>query len=122
MVMWDGCLTGIGSNEARTMTGVNSCAVSAANTGRAFLVVSDMQSNVNGNQHPSTLNGATANYVNNFYSFDQANTNITNGQATSNFGTDGTGGDCFDWMLMGLYYRTTTCVTCTPVAPSPLTV
>lgn len=114
MVIWDGCHTGIGSNFTQAMTGVNACG--ASTNGTAFLLVSDMQSNVNNNQHPSTLNGNTANYPNNFYCWDQAATNVTAGQASANFGTDGLGSDCFTWSIMGLYYQTTTCTTCVPAA------
>ena len=107
----DGCMVGIGSNYTQTLNGFNACAQSSA--ANAFLIVSDMQSNVNGNQHPSTLNGNTANYPNNFYNFDLVNTTVNAGQTTSAFGTNGLGSDCFQWSLMGLYYQTTTCTTCT---------
>lgn len=116
IVIWDGDMTGVGNNYTQTMTGVNACGNSTA--GNAFLIVSDMQDNVNGNQHPSTLNGVTSNFPNDFYNFDVVNTTVTSGQATSNFGTDGLGSDCFDWAVMGLYYQTTTCTTCTPSAVS----
>lgn len=125
LILWDGNMTGVGNNYTQTMTGINACAngVNAI----AFNLISDMQDNVNGNSHPSTLNGLTSNFPNKFWCWDQANTTVTNGQATANFGTNGLGSDCFDWGLMGLYYQTTTCTTCTPsaisvtVTPTPST-
>jgi gliding motility-associated-like protein len=120
LVIWDGCHTCDANTGCsaftQTMTGVNACG--ASTSGKAFLIVSDMQSNVNGGNHPSTLNGATANYPNTFWCVDQVNTTVTSGQASANFGTNGLGGDCFDWMLMGLYYQTTSCTTCVPAAIS----
>jgi len=117
IVIWDGDMTGVGNTYTQTMTGVNACGNSTA--GNAFLIVSDMQDNVNGNMHPSTLNGTTiTTFPNDFYNFDVTNTTVTAGQATSAFGTDGLGSDCFDWAVMGLYYQTTTCTTCTPSAVS----
>lgn len=116
IVLWDGTKTGQnGANYTQTMTGINACGNSTF--AEAFLLVSDMQENVNVT-HASTLNGATANYPSIFYCFDLANTNITAGQATANFGTNGPGSECFDWALMGLYYQTTTCTTCVPAAIS----
>ncbi len=117
LVIWDGDMTGVGNNYTQTMTGINACGNSTA--GNAFVIVSDMQSNVNSNMHPSTLNGTTiTTFPNDFYNFDVTNTTVTSGQATSAFGTDGSGGDCFDWAVMGLYYQTTTCTTCIPSAVS----
>lgn len=125
LILWDGNMTGVGNNYTQTMTGINACA--AGLNAVAFNLISDMQDNVNNNSHPSTLNGVTSNFPNKFWCWDQANTTVTNGQATANFGTDGLGSDCFDWGLMGLYYQTTTCTTCVPsaisvtVTPTPST-
>jgi gliding motility-associated-like protein len=116
MVLWDGNMTGVGNNYTQTMTGINACA--AGTNAKAFNLISDMQDNVNSNAHPSTLNGVTANYPNKFWCWDFSNTTVTSGQSTANYGTDGLGGDCFDWGLMGLYYQTTTCTTCVPSAIS----
>lgn len=122
LILWDGAYTcggGIGGcNFTRTMTGISACGNST--TANAFLVVSDMQtSGINPPQHNSTLNGNTAAYSNDFYNFDIVNTNVTSGQATASFGTNANNGsDCFCWSLMGLYYQTTSCVTCVPAAIS----
>lgn len=120
LVLWDGantCSSG-GCNKTQTMTGISACG--ASTVARAFLVVSDMQTaGMNPPTHNSTLNGATAAYSNDFYNFDVVNTSVTNAQANASFGTNANNGfDCYCWSLMGLYYQTTTCVTCTPAALS----
>lgn len=109
-VIWDGNMTGVGNSYTQTMTNINACANSTY--ANAFNIISDMQDNINGNQHPSTLNGITQTFPNNMYNFDIANTNVTAGQSTSTFGTDGLGSDCFTWAVMGLYYQTANCIVC----------
>ena len=109
-VIWDGDMTGVGNNYTQTMTGINACANSTY--ANAFIIVSDMQENVNGNAHPSTLNGVTANFSNDYWNFDDTTTIVTTGQATATFVTDGLGSDCFAWAMMGLYYQTANCMVC----------
>ncbi|HVA98486.1 MAG TPA: SprB repeat-containing protein, partial [Bacteroidia bacterium] len=109
MVIADGCLVNTGAaTSSYTLSGFTACA--AAPTASAFMVTADMQSNVNGGNHTSTLNGATATYVNNFFNFDKTATTVTNGQTTSAFST-ADAGDCYAWLLVGLYYQTS-CVVC----------
>lgn len=123
LVIWDGCLVGCYANPPfygvpnvanLTMNGIAACGNST--TANAFIIVSDMQNGggVNPPTHQATLNGATGTYPNNFYNFNVTNTTVTSGQSTSAFGLSSTGGDCFGWSVMGLYYQTTSCVTCTP--------
>lgn len=113
IVLWDGDMTGVGNTYTQTMTGINVNPCGNPLNANAFLIVSDMQDNVNSNMHPSTLNGTTiTTFPNDFYNFDFTNTTVTSGQTTSNFGTDGLGSDCFDWAMMGLYYQNPSC---TPV-------
>lgn len=121
LVIWDGNMTGVGNNYTQTMTGINACGNSIY--ANAFNIVSDMQDNVNGNMHPSTLNGTTIiTFPNDYWNFDVVNTNVTSGQATATFGTDGLGSDCFDWGVMGLYYQTTNCTVCTPCLTTTVTI
>jgi len=111
IVLNDGDMTGIGSTYSQTLNNVGApCSNSTSANG--FIIVADMQSNINGGQHPATINGNSSNYTNNFYNFDVAPITITNGQTTSSFGTSGLGSDCFTWSVMGVYYQTTTCFTC----------
>ena len=115
-VIWDGCITMKGLPSSQTMTGFTACAAGA--NAKAFTLSSDHQDNVGGNLHPTTLNGATSNFPNAFWCFDIANTTVTSGQTSASYGMDGPGNDCYDWSIMGLYYQTTSCVTCTPSAVS----
>ncbi|MBI4929861.1 MAG: gliding motility-associated C-terminal domain-containing protein [Bacteroidetes bacterium] len=111
-----GSFNGYANPQSQTMSGFNVCA--ASNNASAFAIAADMQGNINGGQHPATLNGATANYPNNFWCFDQTNTSVTAGQTTAQFTEDGLGFDCYIFGVIGLYYQTTTCTTCTPSAIS----
>jgi gliding motility-associated-like protein len=118
MVINDGNITGIGSASSQTMNFTAACGNSTTCT--AFLIQSDMQSNINGNQHPSTLNGLLGNFPNTFWCFDATtSTSVSSGQNTSNFGTDGLGADCYTWGVMGLYFQTS-CSTCVPSSPNPI--
>lgn len=113
IAIWDGNMTSVGGNLTQTITGFTACAASA--NANAFLIVSDMQDNSNGNAHPSTLNGITTNFPNKFWCFDQSATTVTAGQSSSLFGANGLGGDCFTIAVNGLYYQTN-CTACTPSA------
>lgn len=105
MIIHDGCLVGIGGNTAQTLTGINACANSTF--GRAFCMTGDWQLNgISG-----TWNGSNINIPWNWWNFDQVATNVTAGQATAlyqHFGSN----DCYNWVVMGLYYQTTTCISC----------
>jgi len=102
-----------GSANDESMVGLSVCANSTY--GNAFLIVGDMQDNVAPPSHTNTLNGVATSFPNLFWNFDVANSSFVGGQTTSAFGTvpDGTG-DCYDWLMKGIYYQTTTCAVCTP--------
>ena len=113
LIINDGCITdGNGGASAQTMTNFTAC--DSTSSAIAFTIASDFQDNVSGGIHPATLNGTTANYTNDFWNFDQVTTKINSGQTTSAFGVDGTSTDCYTWLVMGLYYQTINCITCTP--------
>ena len=111
-----GAFNAYANPQSSTMSNVNACANSTF--GQAFAIVADMQGNINGGNHPATLNGVVGNYPNNFWCFDQTNTTVTAGQATAQFQEDGLGLDCYIFGVMGLYYQTTTCTTCVPTSLS----
>lgn len=127
LVLWDGAITCslVGCTINQTMSGISACGNSTA--ANAFLVVSDMQDNPTGSEtHSATLNGTTSTFPSDFYNFNVGNTSVTSGQATANFGA-AAASDCYCMSLMGLYYQTTACTTCTPsavsvtVTPTPAT-
>lgn len=111
IVVWDGIITSVGGNPTQTITGFTSC--TASSNASAFMIVSDMQDNSNGNSHPSTLNGVTSNFPNKFWCWNWTTTNVASGQNSSLFGANGLGNDCFTIAMNGLYYQTN-CTTCTP--------
>lgn len=120
MVLNDGNITGIGSASSQTMNLTAACGNST--TCSAFIIQSDMQSNINGGFHPSTVNGQlnTA-YPNTFWCFDETTTStVTQNQTTAQYGTDGLGSDCYTWGVMGLYFQTSNCMTCTPSSQNPI--
>lgn len=116
IVIWDGIITSNGGNPTQTISGFTSCA--ATSNASAFLIVSDMQDNSNGNSHPSTLNGVTSNFPNKFWCWDWSSTSVVAGQNSSLFGANGLSNDCFTIAMNGLYYQTN----CTACTPSPFSV
>jgi gliding motility-associated-like protein len=76
------------------------------------------------------LNGTSA-YINggpnfacpwDWWNFNSGTTNpVTIGQTTAACGINIAPGDCYNWVLAGLYFRTTTCTTC-PVPTNALTI
>ena len=122
LVLWDGDITDIDVVTPLTMTGFNTCAASNPGTGQAFLILSDRQANINGNQHNPVLNGATQTYPNDFWCWDQLSTNFTLNQTTSQFSVEGTGFDCYTWAMMGIYYQTNGCTTCSITIPTTVSV
>lgn len=111
LVINDGCMVNnTGGSLSQTMSGFNVCASSS--NANAFVIASDLQPNAASN-HSTTLNNTTLTYPQNFWNFDVTNTSVFAGQTTSNFGLS-TSSDCYAFAVMGLYYQTTTCVTCTP--------
>ena len=105
MVIHDGCLVGIGGNTAQTMTGINACATSIY--ARAFCMTGDWQLNgISGN-----WNGSPINIPWNWWNYNEVATTVNNAQATALYTHAGLN-DCYNWVVMGLYYRTNTCITC----------
>jgi gliding motility-associated-like protein len=108
--IWDGCWVGIGQTFTTNLTGFNACA--ASTTGTGFIVSADHQQ-LNSS---FVINGSAPFQIGaqeNWYNYISAPVNITANQNSSNFQVQASG-DCFNWMIMGLYFQTNTCVTCTP--------
>jgi len=109
--IWDGAVVITGGATTQTITGMSPCANSVNQ--RAFMQVADLQGlganlSMNGSA-PFTITEDWWNYI------DQPTTLITPAQTTAQFDVLSSG-DCYNFMMMGLYYQTTTCNTCTPQA------
>ncbi|HTF03378.1 MAG TPA: gliding motility-associated C-terminal domain-containing protein [Bacteroidia bacterium] len=114
--IWDGAVVIIGNTTTQTITGMNVCG--ASTNQRAFLLVADLQGlgatlSMN-NSVPFTITEDWWNYV------DQPTATIPTSQTSTPF-TITSVGDCFNFLMMGLYYQTTTCTTCVPQATGSMT-
>lgn len=122
ITLYDGLYTNSGgSPKTQTFNGFNVCA--ATPTGQAFSILADMQSNVNGGINTETYNGTTQTFSNLFYNFCTVTTPLTAGQNTTTYTAYADdGGDCYSWVLAGLYWQNTTCQTCNPTVVATNTV
>jgi gliding motility-associated-like protein len=113
LVINDGCVVNnIGGAVSQTMTGINACGSSSY--ANAFVIASDLQDNV-AFTHTTTLNNTNLSFPQSFWNFDVSNTSVFAGQNTSGFGIN-ISTDCYAMAVMGLYFQTTTCTTCTPTS------
>ncbi len=113
IVLHDGMVVVNGGTTTQTVTGINAC--SNSTLARAFAIVADFQMAPTG----VTLNGTNAPVTWDWYNYIEVNTTITNAQATANM-TVTSSGDCYGFFMTGIYYQTTSCVTC-PSAASSMT-
>jgi hypothetical protein len=116
LIIHDGMITGIGNQVTQTINNFNACANSSY--GNGFTITSDNQDNVSPPAHDVIINNISNNYPNLFWNFDTASASIVAAQTSSTYSVIPNPGDCYSWAVMGLYFQTTTCVTCTP--PSSL--
>ncbi|MBI5323923.1 MAG: T9SS type A sorting domain-containing protein [Ignavibacteriae bacterium] len=108
-VIYDGIITSTGPNSNQTLGGFNACD-NAANA-QAFSLVSDMQATI-ASPWSITVNGNPTNIPRLFWNSTVVNTNITKNQTSVSFGIAPVISDCYTWGMMGIYYQTTTCMTC----------
>lgn len=112
IVIADGAVVSVSTVITRTVTGFSACAASTFANG--FMILADLQKVGNTNLK---INSATNNVVQN-----SANDNywnfvtgpcpaVTSGQNSAIFGAANAGGDCFNVVAAGLYFRTN-CLTC----------
>lgn len=109
MIIHDGCVVINGGSTTQTVTGINACANSTFAV--AFSMIADLQ------MAPAshTMNGTNAPITWDWWNYTQVNTTVTSGQTTSNYFIN-SGGDCYNFAVAGLYYQTTSCVTCSSPA------
>jgi gliding motility-associated-like protein len=108
IVIWDGCVVINGGSTTQTMTGFTACTGTTSNA-RAFMGQGDLQNL--GSQ--LTLNGVfPITCVEDWWNFIDVPTTVTPGQTSATFGNS-SGGDCFNFCIMGLYWQSN-CQTCCP--------
>jgi gliding motility-associated-like protein len=119
IVIADGSIEGSAAASAN-ITGFNVCGPTSLTTN--FMIVADLQQIAN---TPINFNSLTSNFTKTMAS-DQVwdyitapGTAATSGQTNANYGLT-TSGDCYNFLMAGMYYRTA-CLVC-PVASSGLTV
>lgn len=118
IVIFDGCTVVNGGTTVQTVNGFTACSASA--NAKAFLCIADLQqlgTSMSLNGDPFFSLGTNENWWN----YVETPTNITNNQSSSAFSINGPG-DCWNLMMAGIYFQTTTCQTCGCFAPFPLTV
>jgi len=109
MVINDGCCIQIGGTNTQTMSGINACANSTF--GRAFALFGDLQPAFSTGGSQTLANTPNPGYTMSMFDWQEVACNVTAGQNTATYSHFGPS-DCFNFMMMGLYYRTTTCTTC----------
>ena len=112
MVINDGCQTfANGTPSIMTVGNFTACANSA--NGSGFSVTGDQQNNISPPNHQTTINGVTQTFTNDFWNTDIINSNVTAGQTTVSFTNTPNTSDCWSWNVIGFYFQTTGCQTCT---------
>jgi large repetitive protein len=113
IALWDGDYidnSPNGGELSETFSGINVCA--ASGTASAFAACGDMQNNLL-TTNTDDYNGTTATFPNSFWNTNVIATSVTAAQTTTTFDTyTNNSGDCFSWIMAGLYWQNTTCVAC----------
>lgn len=108
IVIWDGCVVINGGTTTQTITGFTACTGTVSNA-RAFMAQGDLQ-NLNSQL---TLNGVFPIVcVEDWWNWIDVATTVTPGQTSSAFGNS-SGGDCYNFCVMGLYWQSN-CSSCCP--------
>jgi hypothetical protein len=112
IVINDGCQTfSNGSPSTMTVSGFTACANSV--NGSGFSVTGDQQNNISPPTHTTTINSVSQTFNNLFWNTDIINTNVTTGQTSVSFTNTPNPSDCWSWNVIGYYFQTTGCTTCT---------
>lgn len=104
----DGVNVQLSTATTESLTPINACDTSTL--ARAFCAIGDLQ----GMGSTLTMNNALQNFTQVFWNYiDQLTSPITPSTSTVNYSVSASG-DCYNLMMTGIYYQTTTCNTCTP--------
>ena len=118
MIIFDGCNVVNGGVTTETITGFTACANSTS--AEAFLCIADLQQI--GTQ--MSLNGGPFFSLGNaedWWNYVQVPTTVNNAQTTSSVSINGPS-DCWNLMMAGIYFQTTTCQSCGCFNPFALNV
>ncbi len=115
IALWDGDdISSSGSPLSATLNGFSVCAAPATASG--FTSCGDEQANISAT-HTDLINGTTGTFNNSFWNTDIIPLTLTAGQTTCAYEPySSDAGDCYSWILSGLYWQNTSCVVCTPTA------
>jgi hypothetical protein len=112
MIINDGCQT-FSNGTPSTMTVSNFTACANSVNGSGFSCTGDQQNNISPPTHTTTINSVTQTFPNLFWNTDIISTNVTAGQTSVSFTNTPNTSDCWSWNVIGYYYQTTGCATCT---------
>ncbi|MBL7893168.1 MAG: T9SS type A sorting domain-containing protein [Bacteroidia bacterium] len=107
LAIYDGAVMAGNTTVTQSISSLN---ITANTTGKAFMIVSDME-NKTGNAIKLN-NGTYAGFAQNFWDYQEKTTAFSSGQISSTFGVQ-MPNDCGNFLLMGIYYQTAV----TPVTP-----
>jgi gliding motility-associated-like protein len=117
IIIYDGAVEISGGNTLQTISNINACANSTM--ANSFMLVADLQ---NLGAVLTMNNGPNFSIIEDWWNYvDMPTTQITTTQTTSDFTVTSTG-DCFNFLMMGLYYQTVSCNVCTANSTIPLNV
>ncbi|MCC7302083.1 MAG: hypothetical protein IT233_05530, partial [Bacteroidia bacterium] len=109
MVINDGCCIQIGGTNTQVMGGINACGNSIF--ARGFALFGDIQPAFSTGGSQVLANAPNPTYTMGMFDWQEVATTVTTGQMNATYSHNGPS-DCFNFMMMGLYYRTNTCTTC----------
>lgn len=110
LVIHDGTVVINGGTTTQTINNFNVCGPTQNASG--FMCVADLQGL---GAQMSINSGPNFGVVEDWWNYMQQPTTVSVGQTTASY-TVNSSSDCFNFCVMGLYYQTTTCVTCVPTA------
>jgi hypothetical protein len=102
-------------NSQDTIRNFNAC--DAANDAKGIMIASDLQRTGVTAQLQFVANGIATTEPRTFWNSNVINTKVQKNQTSSIFElkNNPSNADCYSWLMMGLYYQTTTCTTCPPI-------
>lgn len=115
LLIHDGADVQITTATTQSVTAINACGNSTS--ARNFCIIADVQNvgaTVSMNNVPQVFNQEFWNYL------DQPAAQITPATLTVNYDVTSSS-DCYNLMMIGVYYQTTTCNVCLPTTTIPLT-